>query len=98
MRVLVFIACILLIIALGVITPSLIFIGIGHLISSFFKLTLFDSTMLCAASTLVFYFIAFAVLYGINKFMDKINIHDYIEETIKREKRKMNRSKIHAVE
>lgn len=98
MRILLLIAFVLFIIALGAIIPSLMFIGIGYLISLVFKLTLFDSTMLCAASTIVFYFIVFAVLYGVNTFMDKINIHDYIEESIKKEKRKSTRGRIHVVE
>ncbi len=95
MKILLIIAFILFIAVLGVVIPSLLFIGIGHVISFVFKLTLFDATVLCAASTFVFYFILVAAIYT---FMEKINIKGYISENIKKEKRGRTRSKIHAVE
>jgi membrane protein implicated in regulation of membrane protease activity len=98
MRILLIIAFILLIVALGVIIPSLMFIGIGQLVSFVFKLTLFESTVLCAISTIVVYFILVSIIYGIHTFMDKMNIQDCIEESIQKEKRKINRRKIHVVE
>jgi membrane protein implicated in regulation of membrane protease activity len=98
MRILLLIAFILLIVALCVAIPSLMFIGIGKLVSFVFKITLFDSTILCAISAIVFYLIVCTILYIINTFMDKINIQDYIEENIKKEKKKINRTKIHVVE
>jgi hypothetical protein len=98
MKILLLIVFILFVAALAVVIPSLMFIGIGQLVSFVFKITLFDSTILCAASTVVFYFIIYAILYGVNTFTAKINIQDYIEENIKKEKRKTTRRKIHVVE
>jgi membrane protein implicated in regulation of membrane protease activity len=94
MRVLLVIAFILLIIALGVVIPSLLFIGIGHVISLVIKLTLFDATVLCAVSTFVFYFILVTILYTLT---ERINIEGYINENIRKEKRKSRKSRIHEV-
>lgn len=90
---------IILAILIGIIVPSLVFIGVGYIFSCVFKFSLFNAVMLCIASTCVFALVLFAIIYTHGRFTEEFNLeYNNRKEKQRKTSQKKTYRKIHLVD